>query len=104
VQPFRRHKRFFLFALAVFLAQTFLALAHIHAPIGSPLGVYASDHGQSGSAPAPGHEGSDCPLFGVIHLASTLISSDGPAVSLPILFAGDRPTVQNSSSCDYTCP
>jgi hypothetical protein len=93
VQPFRRHKRFFLIALAVFLAQTFLALAHVHAPSKFPLGVYASDQGQSGSAPGPGDDGLDCPLCGAIHLASTLISSDGPAVSLHILFAGDRPTV-----------
>jgi hypothetical protein len=93
VQPFRRHKRFFLIALAVFLAQTVLALAHVHAPTKSPLGSYASEEGQSGSAPGHGHDGSDCPLCGAIHLASILISPDSPAISLPLFFADGRPIV-----------
>jgi len=92
VQSFRRHQRVFLIALAAFLAQTFLALAHVHAPAKS-LVVCASGGGQSCTVPGPSHDESDCPLCGAIHLASTLISADGPAVSLPISFAGDTPAV-----------
>jgi hypothetical protein len=99
VQSFRRHQQLFLIALAVFLAQTFFALAHVHTSAGSSSreilnrSVCPSGTGEHCTAPNPTGDDADCPFCGAIHLASALIAPDGPAATLPILFAGDNAIV-----------
>jgi hypothetical protein len=99
VQRFRRHQRLFLIALAAFLAQTFLALAHVHASAAyqrhlvQSAGRCSVGKVQSCTAPSPIGDDADCPLCGAIHVACALIASEAPAVILCISFADMQPTV-----------
>jgi hypothetical protein len=78
VQSFRRHQRFFLIALILFLAQTILALAHVHAASSARhASAAANAHGLANEYPcdapaAPGHD-EHCPLCAAIGAASALV-------------------------------
>ena len=78
MQSFRRHQRYFLIALVLFLAQTILALAHVHAP-SSPRHLSAAVDAcrladeYPCDAPAPSGHDEHCPLCAAISTASTLL-------------------------------
>jgi hypothetical protein len=76
VQSFRRHQRFFLIALVAFLAQTILALAHVHAPSSvrhaSAGACRLADEYRCDAPAPPGHD-EHCPLCAAISTASALI-------------------------------
>jgi len=78
VQSFRRHQRYFLIALVLFVAQTILALAHVHAP-GSARHASAAANAcglakeYPCDAPAlPGHD-EHCPLCAAVSAACALV-------------------------------
>jgi hypothetical protein len=79
VRPFRRHQWLFLVALASFLAQTTLALTHVHARASAHFVATSSDTCTAASdeepcsAPDPVDHGHDCALCAAISTASTLI-------------------------------
>jgi hypothetical protein len=78
VQSFRRHQRFFLIALVLFLAQTILALAHVHAASSARHASAAADacglvnEYPCGAPAAPGHD-EHCPLCAAVSAASGLV-------------------------------
>jgi hypothetical protein len=79
VQSFRRHQRFFQVALVLFLAQTILALAHIHASHSLRHAAVAMDGGDRANAgacdaPAPvDHDDEYCPICAALSAASALV-------------------------------
>jgi hypothetical protein len=99
VQRFRRHQRLFVIALAAFLAQTFLALAHVHVHAGyqrhslQAAGACSAGKVQFCSVPTPIGDDADCPLCGAIHVACTLIPSEAPDLILSISFADVRASI-----------
>jgi hypothetical protein len=78
VQSFRRQQRFFLIALVLFLAQTILALAHVHAAssarhVSAVADACALANGNACNAPAPPGHDEHCPLCAAISTASALL-------------------------------
>jgi hypothetical protein len=74
VQPFRRHRRLFLLALILFLAQTVLSLAHVHAPAGARHtgGSACAQANEPCKLPDPTGHGEHCALCAAISTTSTL--------------------------------
>jgi hypothetical protein len=81
VQPFRRHPRYLLIALLVFVAQITLAFAHAHVHHQGSSWSQAASRGKT--VPLPPDEDGDCRFCGAIHVASTLIPVASPDLSLP---------------------
>jgi hypothetical protein len=78
VQSFRRHQRLFLIALVLFLAQTILALAHVHASSSARHASAAADACGLGNeypcnVPAPPGHDEHCPLCAAISTACALV-------------------------------
>jgi hypothetical protein len=78
VQSFRRHQRFFLIALVLFLAQTILALAHVHAASSARHASAAADacglaNEYPCDAPAPPGHDEHCPLCAAVSAVSALV-------------------------------
>ena len=92
MQCFRRHQRFFLIALVLFLAQTILAFAHVHASHSPRHTAMAMDtcglaNESVCDAPAPVDHAEYCPLCAALSAASALVL---PA-PVAILRVGARP-------------
>jgi hypothetical protein len=78
VQSFRRHQRYFLIALVLFLAQTILALAHIHTASSARHARAVADACRLTDqypcdAPVPSGHDEHCPLCAAISTASALV-------------------------------
>ena len=80
VQPFRRHPRYLLLALLVFVAQITLAFYHTHAQW-RDLSLSQVTGLAGETTPLPDDD--DCRFCAAIHVASTLIPSAGPDLIIP---------------------